>query len=62
MGVGTEEPAPGNTFVVTSMPYNDCNHFKNVKFVDNIPCVKVPDDDLVVFRVVVQEAAISDMQ
>jgi hypothetical protein len=49
MGVGTEEPAPGNTFVVVSMSSNNCNHFKNIQFVDNIPCIEAPDDDLVVF-------------
>ena len=60
-GVGTEEPASGNTFVATSMPYNNCNHSKNVKFVNSIPCVDTPADDLVVFRVV-REAAVSNMQ
>jgi hypothetical protein len=53
MGVGTKEPAPGNTFVVVSTSYNNCNYFKNIQFVDNIPCVEASDDDSVVFQVVV---------
>ena len=46
----------GNTSVVTSMLYINCNHFKDLKFVDNIPCIATLDDDLVVFQ------AISDMK
>ena len=48
VGMGTEDPEPGNTFVVASTPYNNCDHFEIVKFLNNIPCVDVADDDLVV--------------
>ena len=54
--MGTEEPVHGNTSVVTSMLYKNCNHFKNLKFVDNIPCIATLDDDLLAFW------AISDMK
>jgi hypothetical protein len=52
--VGTEESAPGSTSVVTSIPYKNCNHVKDLKFVDNVPCVVATlDDALVVLRVLV---------
>jgi hypothetical protein len=54
---------PGSTSVVTSMPYKNCNHVKDIKFAVNIPCIATLDDDLVVFWVLVlREAAISSMQ
>jgi hypothetical protein len=60
--VGTEESAPGSTSIVTSIPYN-CNHVKDLKFVDNIPCVAATlDGALVVLRVLVREAAVASRQ
>jgi len=61
--VGTEESAPGSTSVVTSTPYKNCNHVKDLKFVDNIPCIVATlDDALVVLRALVQKAAVASRQ
>ena len=61
--MGTEESAPGSTSVVTSIPYKNCNHVKDLKFVDNVPCVVATlDDALVVLCVLVREAAVASTQ
>ena len=61
--MGTEESAPGSTPVVTSTSYKNCNHVKDLKFVDNIPCIVATlDDALIVLRVLVREAAVASRQ
>ena len=61
--MGTEESALGSTSVVTSTPYKNCNHVKDLKFVDNIPCIVATlDDALVVLQALVQEAAVASRQ
>ena len=46
--MGTEESAPGSTSVVTSTLYKNCNHVKDLKFVDNIPCIIATLNDALV--------------